>query len=1426
MEEWNVGIVGQLRDWPADSTGGALIRRAGVNSFGYGGANAHAIIENSDMHLPPCYGQSARKHAHLRGSRKSYLVPVSSASEDSFGARVLDLAEYVSGRDVDVVDFAQSLGVRRSHMSHRGFVVCQEKNVREALNSDNIVRLPDGTTGVPSPYAFIFTGQGAQWPGMAKELFDEFPPFRRSISEMDEVLKSLAHPPNWSLEQVILEPAATSRIHNPEISQPACTAVQVGLVKLLSTWGIYPAAVIGHSSGEIAAAFAAGSLTAAESIIASYYRGFVLGKRTNDGAMMAAGLSKTLAEVEIEKAGLQKKIRVACVNSPESVTISGNAEAIDTLLQILKEQKTFAKKLVTNGQAYHSHYMLAFGENYQSLVDQAFEKLDEYHCRRTTALWISTVTGNVQNEPADGAYWRSNLEKPVLFADAVERLVKDSKLHFIELGPHSIMEMPIKQIRSSLNLSEDDYSYTAAISRGKDCAESLLKLAGRLYLYGNKVLFKSINDPILGSTKLLSSGSNFAVLHDLPPYRWSYSQTLWNECRASSEFRNRVYARHELLGSQIPGGSRLEIQWRNILRINDVPWLKDHKLGESIVFPAAAYIAMAIEGVTQARGFRTGDKLTYRLRNVNILEALVISVDPTAELELFTTIRPNQITFTTNSKDWWEFSIVSVQRNSSTIRARGLISVARSMAPIQRRCTASTRHMEPVAPRVWYEKLIKEGLNFGPAFQSIKKFLIPRHGEYRCTTEIPLLRKWKEDPDWSLPYTFHPITIDAMLQTAIVATTAGTKRNLRAMVPVSIKSANFETPSEGMGSEQWYIDSIAQITGIGAAETVAELCNGNGNAFAQLKGTRLAPLDAAQQKHTYERHPMLRVLWKPDLLSLGLIPSGQLTAYLDGFVTEAKSDIDDEGLLKMGAMINLLAHKNPRLRVLELANESADITKAALGLLHATRSFKYLSSYTRGMISDDGVLYGYSLNYEDKAAAQSQEPLSKITDERFDLVLLPFAASSDTYLATKLSPIKELLAPNGCLLALSLSTKEVPPTEECFDTIQSELHDGSGSVILAHLGRGNRTEMLAKTESIVIIDRGLNVLSRALASESHERYGRNVSRISLNEVSDETIPVGSTVLCLIESQRPILADSTDLDMVRIRIITNNAACIVWLTSGDLMHGTRPEYALVQGLSRAIMMEQPSLRFYTYDVDNIADQPHRTARNILAVLTQPPETGDFEFVQKNGVVHVSRFVADPELNEAFTVKQGSKAVNATLAEAGPVQLGMEQAGQFDTIHFKQVDIPQDLGRDQVQVKVKAIGLNAKDFYLLGGKTGTKDATCALEYCGIIEKVGADVNSFTIGDRVVVMAPGHFRSHEIVPSWACQKLEDHEDYNIMCTLSFVYSTALYALHERARIQRGESVLIHSGAGGVGIAAIQIAQQAGAEASDTEPTDQNGF
>ncbi|KAL4912943.1 polyketide synthase [Aspergillus aurantiobrunneus] len=1403
-DEWDIHVVRDNVPWPRDS-----IRRAGVNSFGYGGANAHAILESADPYVTV---EAPRPRGP--GARSKYLLPISATTESSLYQKVAGLRQYLDANSPNPEDFIYTVGHRRTHLPVRRTVLASWDNLADAFAAETLSAPQGAGSPLPGQFAFVFSGQGAQWPEMGKALFSEFQVFRQAIAAMDAVLQGLPHPPTWSLRDALLEPPATSQIHAVTRSQPACTALQVGLVMLLDSWDIQPSAVLGHSSGEIAAAFAAGRLTAAEAITVAYYRGYLVGMNCSDGAMMAAGLSQEQAQAEIQAASLDTRVTVACVNSPESVTVSGDRGAIEALSDSFAPRGIFARKLNTGGRAYHSAHMLAVADEYEALLSQTLQSLDISAKRPTGAVWYSSVTGEVQDGPADAGYWVSNLTNPVLFSTAVERVTQLGSHHLLEIGPHSALELPIKQTKDKLGVPDSQFPYASALVRTKNEVDTVLSLAGWIYASGHGISWNKVNG--------LSDQHRYNVLPDLPAYPWTYDRLLWNESRASEEFRHRKYPRHELIGSQVPGGNGMDLTWRNVLQLGDISWLVDHRLQETIVFPGAGYIAMAIEALRQAANLPDGSKPLIRLQNVHIVAALGVSSQPaTANVELFTVLRPTPMTRASYAQDCWDFSISSYEDGGPTTRATGSISCSRTAGPLSGVCSTSDVALEQTQPRTWYENLLRVGLNFGPAFRSIQDFQVPRmRGDPICKTHAPLLRSWDE-PDGFAQYVIHPITIDAMLQTAIVASTNGVTRNLRAKVPVSFRSITIQPP-DLVVSKPCTIDSKARVVGLGTSDIDAELTAEDGQVVAQMENVKLAPYNPGTQVDSGDqRHPMLRVLWKPDAHGLGLMDPESFTAYLSEFAREAESEVKIEGLLKMGAVLSLLSHKNAALRILELGNENPEISNATINLLHGSAVFPRLLSYHTGCISEDGQVLGTSVDITTGLDAPAKAH-NALREDSFDVVLLAAMETTDAYLATKLSVIKERISPGGVLLALSPSSGMLHAEQNGFDAIHSPLKNGSGRVILAHPFQKDRLTTVLEDRKVLVVDRGCNRLSCELASQLSRSLGQTVARLSLNEVTADLVPYGAVVFSLLESEKPLLANTTDYEMEKVKVITNNASKLVWVTSGNLLEGTKPEFALAYGLSRSIMMEQPSLQFYVFDIDDIEDQPARTARNLASVIGLNAPIVDYEFIQKKGVVHVSRFVPDDHLNSTFRQKQGDEILELPVEAAKPAQLTVGEVGNFDTLHFIQYSVPAVLEPTSVQVGLRTVGLNAKDIYVLGGKIETKDATSALEFCGVIERVGSSVVSLQPGDRVVVMAPAYFRTSQIVPEWACHKLLDDEPFGAMCTLPVAYTTALYALRDRGNLQAGESVLIHSAAGGVGIAAIQVAQQIGAEIYATVSTE----
>ena len=373
----------------------------------------------------------------------------------------------------------------------------------------------------------------------------------------------------------------TSNLDKPDYSQPVITALQVALVDLLRGWDIYPAAAIGHSSGEIAAAYCGGAISREAAYSISYFRGLVTASLIRNSSSQGAMMVVELSQLEVErylKDPLTKysKVSVACINSPTNVTLSGDATHIQELYVTFSEKNVFARMLRT-GVAYHTKAMEQVSNKYKSFIQEVDASTSDPSLSRTVIL--SSVTGQriTAHELQESRYWIDNLVSPVQFFKAMSNVTinaSNSKTkgtagvlvdHLVEIGPHSTLKGPLRQIFQSG--SSDRFSYSSILTRGQCAVTSALALAGDLYCLGYAMNMDQIN-----------RATERKVLTDLPSYPFDRSKTFWTESRISRDFRNREYPPHELLGIPSLDWSSLEAKWQNIIDIDASPWIKDHKV--------------------------------------------------------------------------------------------------------------------------------------------------------------------------------------------------------------------------------------------------------------------------------------------------------------------------------------------------------------------------------------------------------------------------------------------------------------------------------------------------------------------------------------------------------------------------------------------------------------------------------------------------------------------------------------------------------------------------------------------------------------------------------------------------------------------------------------------------------------------------------
>ena len=824
-DEWNVTVPTALTQWPVEGP-----RRISVNSFGYGGTNAHVILDDAYNYLKthgltgahstaktvgsispassgvdsaismgentpapdnnesghnPLLGHAVNSRIMQQAANQQSLpkIFVWSAAEQQAAQRSTKLlADYVEENSEKITpsaeaellgNLAYTLTTRRSILPWKSYAVASHADeLQKILAADD--SKPVRSSKAPK-LGFVFTGQGAQHYAMGRELLAH-EVFLESVQQASAYLVSIGCA--WSLIGELTKEENESHVNLPAYSQPMCCAVQVGLIDLLKHWGITPSAVVGHSSGEIAAAYAKGSITKEAAWLIAYQRGRLSGlikgmAPSLEGSMMAVGLGEE--EVKPYLARITKGTAViACINSPSSVTLSGDASALIQLEPMLKADSIFARMLKVE-TAYHSPHMEVIATPYLQSMASVRTLPDD----PSAPKMFSSVTGKeISNAELGAEYWVANMLNTVRFAQATAALTSytDSKRRkrdtsktfvdiLVEVGPHGALQGPLKQI---LMAAKQKVTMLSALSRGTDCNYSTLELVGKLFQNGYPVNFSTLNS----ETRI---PINRTALVNLPSYAWNHSQRFWHESAASHTYRFRENPRKDLVGLMTNDSNASETRFRNFLKLSELPWMEDHKVHSSIIYPAAGMMVMAIEAARQLVD-KTAEVESYELRDIMIENALLIPKDE-AGIETMLHLKPWRIGSQSDTANWREFSLFSRPGNSEWQRnCNGLISVKtkatsnplfvneetiRNLEFARRFKDAEEKCDKSEAPLNFYEGLETLGLQLGPMFRN---FTDVSRGDYRmvATSKIAPVRNTMPH-NYMHDHLIHPITLDNII---------------------------------------------------------------------------------------------------------------------------------------------------------------------------------------------------------------------------------------------------------------------------------------------------------------------------------------------------------------------------------------------------------------------------------------------------------------------------------------------------------------------------------------------------------------------------------------------------------------------------------------------------------------------------------------
>ncbi|KAI1332330.1 hypothetical protein F5Y16DRAFT_420447 [Xylariaceae sp. FL0255] len=912
--------------WPT-----AGLRRISINSFGFGGSNAHVVLDDAynylQDHLLPlgghvttpsilirsCFTSSKTNGAHYvngannaslsnghrSGFEKDYVLqPYASNGSPNLhpiekngksGARLLVwsaadekalertiqgyksyVQDHIKGDRIELDKLAYTLACRRSKMSWRTYAITEigQSSVKTQISVAKSVRM-SADLGV----AFVFTGQGAQYVGMGSELL-QYPIYERFLRHIDTTYKDLGC--EWSIFD---ELQSAENIDKPEFSQPLLTGLQIALVELLRFFGINPKAVVGHSSGEIAAAYTIGAISLKSACKISYFRGKLAGrlraKSNPAGAMMSVNLPYSEVAAYLHKIGtsVENSISVACINSPINCTLSGPEVDLDVVKQRLDEDSVFAQKLKT-GVAYHSSFMSTIADEYRSQM--GILEVESPKSFGGSIPMVSTVTGELLRPStlADPDYWVANLVSPVRFSDAIQAVSQRSSTlklglgsitDLIEVGPHSALKRPIQD--TVLQAGNRNHTrYISVLHRTESSIQMVLGLLGHLFSHGYAVNVSEANH--------LPSNHSSQFLTDLPEYPFDRSHVYWDESRLSRDFRLRESTSGDLLGSRCSDWNPLDPRWRNFWSAETTPWLADHVISNTTIFPAAGMLIMAMEAVREmARNDR--QILGYFIKEAQFISPIIVNESWEQRTETMLHLRPVQKPYEKESvwsdirifvyrdRQWSECfkATIQVQYEESDTQVDQVLERALEKDRVLRiHDQASKNCLKRIESQRFYVDSADHGVKYGKWFQVLE--------DIRCdgvATSVANAQVTRERHASLV----HPAVLDSAFHVLRVSLTKGLTASSTTQVPVSLHDAWFA--ASGWQTPKTFIRYVA----IASKDPSQEAIEGSIYAFGDgdsvlCKMSRLVTANVAKKDQLSEVAPLLlhEVVWQPQLTLL------------------------------------------------------------------------------------------------------------------------------------------------------------------------------------------------------------------------------------------------------------------------------------------------------------------------------------------------------------------------------------------------------------------------------------------------------------------------------------------------------------------------------------------------------------------------------
>ncbi|WP_030072001.1 type I polyketide synthase [Halomonas alkaliantarctica] len=1490
FDEWNISVVTKAQ--PLKKQGRLVI---GVNSFGFGGANAHVILESAPEKTP-----APRQVPDI-----ALPIRISARSQEGLTANAQALASHLRDSHQAFYDIAHTLYNHREQ--HTFGALCFAQTPGEAANA--LSKFVDGETNsvvtlerlanARGP-VFVYDGNGCQWETMGHDLLNE-PAFSDAIDRVDALFQQHGE---FSLRDELAgrnPPVANgSRFERTEIAQPALFALQVALTEWLKSNGIVPVAVFGHSVGEVAAAWASGALTLEDAVKVIYYRSFYQGKTRGLGEMTAVAMSAEEIAPWLEKAEFNN-ISLAGINSPKGITLAGDRDQLSAIEAALSEQSTFAKRLPLD-YAFHSPAM-------DSIQAGVVDALADIRPRATDIPYVSTVTGVISDgTELDAHYWWLNIREPVLFDHAATTLIEQGYNVFVEVGAHPILR---RYLNESLRQQERSGLVFGTIERHKSGVDGLSHCLGQLLLSGLPLDSRHFF-PVEGQRVLL------------PRYAWQRTN-LWVQGTNDGQGLLSRYYQHPLLGYPL---AQQDHTWESQLDTQRQPWLADHVVGEGAVFPGAGFVELTLAAALQQK-----DTPLLDIEELEIRAPLLLDGPNGRTMRL--TLNPDDGRLTIHSREpatgsEWQLNAVARRMRES----RGFL-LKRQAPSLPSRAPDYTlaEHLQ-MAERI--------GLHYGPAFQAISRGWIEGDsviGEITLANDvqaqldtlhvhpgildsafqmfIPLLAQHSE---FAAQLAFVPvrvgrIQVNAEAGTPVLARAVMGKRAPHSftadfelydaagnavavlsetrfkairlnrahhqhfsyleveLTPAPLTAATLPLPNNALVRLAGLSDTYAASTGQRYAQEVSPLLDRLSEAFVSFND------DGSEDQLAPETIWQLLVQDYPDYFApihmvgrLGLhreqLTNGSATLESLGITSEHLAGINrvligEDGwqvlATELGALMEATLATLPsgqRLQLLEAGACAPALGQRLLEQLANTTHIAKDAHHYRAITTSDSARH---------QAEQLQERFPLMDVQSLDDALPTLSSAAKAQLAfisvdvtqpersrqlmealpAQLAPgaqvmvigvhpsrwLDDLLATPGIDQAaleqdtviewLTTQGFSVSPPVELEESGAYLLHGQFAAEAVETRQPDSATQNASTAYHLIVSD----IEHEALAAQLAEQLGTTSTWLTVSDAAPQAlltaalgarqdVPGELNVIDLrwlkgattsAQTQRCYTAQQWSLALEASGLESQGSRVMLWLTTQAASTG---DDAALWGFGRSLANEAVGHRVTLIDLPEALSDAALIA---FAASIATPDSENELVITAEGDRFATRLRTLP-------APHPEKQANAEPHQA--MSLGFTLPGQLRQLQWRPRPLPE-LGADEVEIRVKATGLNFRDvMYTLGLlsdeaiENGFAGPTLGLEFSGEVLAVGANVQHVMPGQAVVGFGPASFSDRLIASQHAVAPLPEGVSYAAAATIPTTFFTVYYALKHLARLEPGEKVLIHGAAGGVGIAALQIAQWLGAD------------